>query len=93
METIDTKRFCEAITKAVPKAPVTYLDEKTMIFRGNKLVLNGCTAKTRIFEFNYNSLGTFIESLREYGLMLKYAEIERIIKIYRNGNTENNGTK
>ena len=90
MEEINIKQLCESITKVVPKAPITCLDSKTMIFRGNKLEVNGCTAKARTFEFRFNSLGTFVESLREFGLMLNYREIEMIIKFYRNGKTNFN---
>ncbi|MGE0089438.1 MAG: hypothetical protein AB7S50_08205 [Bacteroidales bacterium] len=89
METIDLKILYDALKKTAPKAPLTYLSESTLLFRGEKLEITENIIKSRHFIFDYNSIESFIEGLREFGLMLNYREFENVIKIYRNGNGNN----
>ena len=95
MEKIDFKKQTSAIIRVANKAPITYLSENALIFRGQRLEINGLTVKSRTFDFNYNSVDSFLEALRDYGLMLNYIEFEKVLKYYRtgNGNTENNGNR
>ncbi len=89
MEKIDFRKLCNAIIKVANKAPITYLSETSILFRGEHIAINGFTAHTRTFEFNYSTPETFIENMRTFGLMLNYSEIAKILKNYRNGNGNN----
>lgn len=93
METINLYAISKAIKSTVEKAPLTYISENTIIFRGETLEINRNKAKTRRFEFQFNSPESFIENLRNFGLMLNHIEFAEVIKIYRNrnGNNKNNG--
>jgi hypothetical protein len=95
METINLFKLSDAIKNTVYNAPLTYISDNTIIFRGEALEIIGNKAKTRRFEFQFNSPESFIENLRNFGLMLNHDEFSMVVKIYRNGNgsTLKNGNK
>ena len=85
MEKIDLKELCTCIVQIAPKAPITPLNEDVMIFRGERLELQGNKAHTRKYEFSFNSLDEFIEGMRTYGLMLNHREITKVLELYGKG--------
>jgi len=88
MKKVNIKRLYAAIKIICAKAPLTYINESIIIFRGERLEITGNKAKTNRFEFNFNSHQSFIENLRNFGLMLSEFEYNKIIQEYGNG-TEN----
>ena len=88
MEKVNIKRLYAAIKIICTKAPITYISESLIIFRGESLEIKGNKAKTNRFEFTFNSHKSFIKNLRNYGLMLSQLEYYKIIQEYGIKNTE-----
>jgi hypothetical protein len=88
MEKIDFKKLIEAITAVCRKAPITYINETIIIFRGKKISIKGNKATSLYFDFTFESVRDFIENLRSYGLMLSQSEIYKIIGKYGTENTK-----
>jgi len=82
MEKIDFKKLIAAITAVCRKAPITYINETVIIFRGKKISIKGNTATSLYFDFTFGSVQDFIENLRNYGLMLSQSEFYKIIGKY-----------
>jgi len=85
MKNLNVKCLYEAIKATCPRAPLTYLNEKELIFRGLLLHIEKGYVKSRLYEFPFSSPGSWIENIRQYGLMLSPREIESILNLYRTG--------
>jgi len=79
---IDFKKLIAAITAVCRKAPITYINETVIIFRGRKISIKGNKATSLYFDFTFESVRDFIENLRNYGLMLSQSEYYQIIGKY-----------
>lgn len=88
MEKVNIKRLYAAIKIICANAPITYINESLIIFRGERLKITGNKAKTNRFEFIFGSVQDFIENLRNYGLMLSPSEFYKIIQEYGTKNTK-----
>jgi hypothetical protein len=86
MEKLNIKRLCDAILTVAPNVPLSYLTESAIILRGEFLKINGNLAKSNRFEFRFISPESFIESLRNFGLMLNHDEFAEIIRVYKSNN-------
>jgi len=82
MNRINFKKLCETITNVCRKAPITYINESIIIFRGQRINIIGNKATSLNFEFTFNTHQSFIENLRNYGLMLSQSEYYKIIQEY-----------
>ena len=87
MNTINFEILCGSIKKVIPKAPITYLSESSIVFRGQRLDVNQNTARCSIFDLYFTSPETFLDGLKAYGLMISYREMEQVMKEYRIGKT------
>ncbi|MFP4023745.1 MAG: hypothetical protein ACLFVR_04395 [Thiohalospira sp.] len=85
MEKVNLKKLTEATLKICKNAPITYINESIIIFRGKKIEIKGNKATSLYFDFTFVSAQDFIENLRNYGLMLSQSEYYKII--------QENGTK
>jgi len=79
---IDFKKLIASITAVCRKAPITYINETVIIFRGRKITIKGNKATSLYFDFTFGSVQDFIENLRNYGLMLSQSEYYQIIGKY-----------
>lgn len=82
MGKIDFKKLIAAITAVCRKAPITYINETIIIFRGKKISIKGNKATSLYFDFTFESVRDFIENLRSYGLMLSQSEFYKIMEKY-----------
>lgn len=91
---INLENLSKSILDVANKAPLTYINQTTIIFRGDILEVSENIAKSKKFTFKFSSPESFIESLRTFGLMLNHTEFKDILKLYngnRNGNKNQNG--
>ncbi|MDY6915801.1 MAG: hypothetical protein SVM86_05770 [Candidatus Cloacimonadota bacterium] len=84
MEKVNIKKLCAAIVKVCKNAPITYINESIIIFRGQKIEIKGNKATSLYFDFTFGSAQDFIENLRNNGLMLSHSEYYKIIQEYGN---------